>query len=446
MQPSDDNYKDRYAKLQEDSSARERKWLSEAEKFRGSVGRLAALAGSCTADDAKALCQSLLKLAQAGAGAEEIEKLAEQLPRSSGKAAAVEEVRPREAGLCVEARDVLIKVLEQLTLPKDLHLSAMEIKKELEKGLPPEKLQWAVDAVAGLMLGLRARMEEDKRQAEVLINEVSRRLVEMEESVISTHKVTADAFASNRALDEKVSAEVNGIRSSAEAATDFSLFRLQLLSSLDSIRHAFEAKRKEDAAREEEEKREVEKLRAHVELLEGQMERQKETIKKALEESHRDALTGCLNRLAFNECIETETARSTRYGHPLSVVMFDIDKFKLINDTYGHQSGDEVLRAVAKIAAMQLRAADYFCRYGGEEFIAVLPNTVGRDALNAAEKVRTAIEQFKFHSRGKRVVITVSAGVAEHLQNEDQKEFVARADKAMYRSKDEGRNRTSLAE
>jgi diguanylate cyclase len=162
--------------------------------------------------------------------------------------------------------------------------------------------------------------------------------------------------------------------------------------------------------------------------------------------SLRDPLTGCFNRLAYQERSEAEEARWLRYGSALSLIVFDLDRFKSINDTFGHRAGDEVLKTIAQIAGNQLRKVDFFARYGGEEFVAVLPETPLAAALTVAEKVRRAVEAFRFHSRGQPVPLTLSCGVAQLAEGDGIETAFERADKALYLAKAGGRNRCATEE
>lgn len=164
--------------------------------------------------------------------------------------------------------------------------------------------------------------------------------------------------------------------------------------------------------------------------------------------SRTDPLTSLSNRRYFEERLEEEFARARRYRSPLSLVMLDIDYFKRINDTFGHPFGDEVLRAVAQVTRARLREVDLLARYGGEELIALLPETSPADALIACERVREAIEalQLEYTSLdgNKRVVrCTASLGVASvpspTLQTAE--ELLRAADECLYAAKGAGRNR-----
>jgi len=159
-----------------------------------------------------------------------------------------------------------------------------------------------------------------------------------------------------------------------------------------------------------------------------------------------DDLTAAFNRRHFFDLARQELAVARRYHQALALILFDLDHFKRINDTAGHDAGDEVLRGVARIVRAHLREADVFARYGGEEFIILLPRTTMSEALVVAERIRNAIaDNATVTSQGVRVV-TISSGVAELLSGEDSLELlIQRADRALYLAKQQGRNRTILA-
>ena len=163
-------------------------------------------------------------------------------------------------------------------------------------------------------------------------------------------------------------------------------------------------------------------------------------------QSTTDPLTGLFNRREFMARIKSEWARSNRYGRPLSLVMLDIDHFKKVNDTNGHECGDRVLQTLGELIQRNKRAQDVTCRYGGEEFIVMLPETSLESAFHVAEGLRRLVGHHTFRYRGQRISIHVSmgvAGLAEHKPNNVDR-FINMADTAMYRAKKDGRNRTVI--
>lgn len=156
-----------------------------------------------------------------------------------------------------------------------------------------------------------------------------------------------------------------------------------------------------------------------------------------------DQLTGAFNRRGLERILKTEVERSLRYRQPLAALMLDIDRFKPVNDRYGHPVGDRVLRRLAGIISSTLRSSDLFCRYGGEEFLIVLPHTGLERALEAGERICRRVAGEPFRDQGLEIPLTVSLGAAvlDPTAKDPGKELIAAADRALYRAKREGRNR-----
>lgn len=157
--------------------------------------------------------------------------------------------------------------------------------------------------------------------------------------------------------------------------------------------------------------------------------------------SQTDALTGVPNRRAFDEALAREIARARRHGQPLGMVLLDIDRFKRINDTYGHQTGDQVLHSFARAVASSLREGDTLYRYGGEEFAVILPSTGLTGATKAAARIVAVVAGRSIQVGASAVRMTASAGVACLSATQDQAKLVAEADAALYEAKSNGRNR-----
>ncbi|MBT3515606.1 MAG: GGDEF domain-containing protein [Nitrospina sp.] len=157
-----------------------------------------------------------------------------------------------------------------------------------------------------------------------------------------------------------------------------------------------------------------------------------------------DGLTGISNRQDMEKSLLSEFERSTRYNSPLSVILLDVDNFKDVNDTYGHQKGDEILIAVAFLLKKFCRSNDIAARYGGEEFLMILPQSDAQGAFNIAERVREEMMNMSFTGKESNFSVTASCGIAE-LNKESMKnteQLVAVADQALYKAKKSGRNKT----
>jgi len=157
-----------------------------------------------------------------------------------------------------------------------------------------------------------------------------------------------------------------------------------------------------------------------------------------------DSLTELFNARHFHEQLELEVDRSNRYGHPVSLLLMDVDNFKQYNDRFGHLAGNEVLVRLGRIITFCLRRMDSAYRYGGEEFTVILPETPETEALRVAERIRRSIEENRFRTPDGRLTgVTVSIGVTQYRPGEEIDDFVRRADQLMYQTKRAGRNRVS---
>ncbi|ORU92885.1 MAG: diguanylate cyclase [Cycloclasticus sp. symbiont of Bathymodiolus heckerae] len=159
-----------------------------------------------------------------------------------------------------------------------------------------------------------------------------------------------------------------------------------------------------------------------------------------------DDLTKLFNARHFFEQVSGETDRCNRYSQSLSLCLFDLDNFKIVNDTYGHQFGNTVLEEFAKIIKKNIRHVDMAFRYGGEEFVVLFPFVIAHHAAIVVEKICLQLAQADFTTDdGEKVKITTSAGLSTYIIKEDKEEFIKRADKAMYQSKDGGKNKITIA-
>jgi len=171
----------------------------------------------------------------------------------------------------------------------------------------------------------------------------------------------------------------------------------------------------------------------------------KEAYRRIEELAELDELTGSFNRRSIMRMLEEEIARSARLKVPCSIALIDLDFFKRINDLYGHPTGDEVLRTFAITVFANIRTVDRFGRYGGEEFLLILPDTDEAGAAQLLDRVRTIIAELDWSAFSAGMRVTVSAGVAALRTNESSDTLLARADGALYASKAKGRNRVTSA-
>ncbi|MZH41838.1 MAG: diguanylate cyclase, partial [Nitrospinae bacterium] len=168
-------------------------------------------------------------------------------------------------------------------------------------------------------------------------------------------------------------------------------------------------------------------------------------LEETRKSSRSDGLTGLFNRRFFDEALEGEMKRAQRYEGSFSLIFFDLDNFKKLNDTYGHQAGDMTLKKTAEIMLTEKRTEDLACRYGGEELVLILPETTKVNALVIAERIRQKIEELELVFEGKQFSVTSSGGVASYPADaKDVKTLLNMADVALYQAKENGKNRIVL--
>jgi diguanylate cyclase (GGDEF)-like protein len=194
-----------------------------------------------------------------------------------------------------------------------------------------------------------------------------------------------------------------------------------------------------DIAREKQEL--ASKLEIENKTLKEEAKKNEEQTKIYRNKAIRDGLTGLLNKEYFGKKFEEETKEAQKYGRPLSLILFDIDFFKKINDTYGHQAGDYVLRALPDVLELR-HASDLVGRIGGEEFAILLPETPEKSAKAVAERIRQKAESYHFDYENKKLPVTLSLGVGQYAQGETFQQFMKRVDNLQYMAKNSGRNAT----
>ena len=184
--------------------------------------------------------------------------------------------------------------------------------------------------------------------------------------------------------------------------------------------------------------RDVQEAEERIRILEAELQHMSELVRE-------DQLTGSLNRRGLEEVYGRESARADRRNTPLCVAMLDLDNFKKLNDTYGHLAGDGALKHLVKVVRDTLRSMDVIARFGGEEFLILLPETTVEAAAAAMVRVQRELTRHFFLYENEKMLITFSCGVALRVPNEDQASLMARADRAMYQAKQAGKNRVIIA-
>jgi len=242
-----------------------------------------------------------------------------------------------------------------------------------------------------------------------------------------------------------VQAEMVDLRREVVSSPDLAYLKTKVQARLDNVAQQLrEFRRKEDKRHAEDERRASE-LKNEVAKLRGRTD---ELVKLCTEQEGRlmvDSLTGVHSRYAYERRLDEEFQRWQRHAQPLAFSIWDIDLFKRVNDSYGHDAGDRLLRGVADLFGRHKRAEDFLARIGGEEFVLLLPMTSRDAAKSVAEKLRTAVETAAFRHHGAPVAVTISCGLTEFRTGDTPAAVYERADRALYEAKAQGRNRCNAA-
>ena len=250
--------------------------------------------------------------------------------------------------------------------------------------------------------------------------------------------------AATQQLQQRVRDDMDRLAADAESATDLAQLKSQVKSQIGNIRHALDQHQQaEDQAAQL--SQQLEALGNKIKVMEEEAQKNHKVLETHRHKALHDPLTELPNREFYNERSAHEFQRWHRYKHPLTIAVFDIDFFKKINDNYGHQAGDRVLKVIGKSVAKRLREVDFFCRFGGEEFVALLPDTELESALQVLDKIRAAIANASFNYKDQPISITLSIGATNLREGDDLETAFARADEALYAAKQEGRNRVKTA-
>jgi diguanylate cyclase len=320
-----------------------------------------------------------------------------------------------------------------------LHVDALDAK--LGAAMTREQLPDVLSSFAEIVARRIHAIERAKQEIEALLSHMVGKLDEIGQFVFAQTQNQTQSLASSETLNSQLAGEMRAMGESVDAAADVQQIRAQVRRRLESIDKHLQEFRQRESERANEMRARAERMQARVAELEAEAGRLHNQLKDEQKMSTLDVLTKIPNRLAYEKRIDEELKRWQRFKQPVCIAVWDVDRFKQINDTYGHSAGDRVLRAVAEALAGRIRGTDFIARFGGEEFVMILCGTKLDDALRVVDEMRAAIANLKMHSKGTPLAITISCGVTALLPDDTAGVAFDRADKALYQAKESGRNR-----
>jgi len=351
----------------------------------------------------------------------------------------------RDGPLQPSIQELLIRLLEQLIVPADLQNEVDQMKQRLEKDSNPADWKKLLKDVALLINSIRSRMQKEKHEFETFLQQVTSRLKTMDQFLQSETKNLKTAQSKGEEFDKTINNNVNDIRQDVDQATELMNLKNSVNAKLDNISSHIVDYREYEITRVEESQQQVYNMQTRMLSLEKEAESLKQIVIEKNKQAMFDALTAIPNRLSYEKRIEDEISRWKRFNTPLSLAIWDIDFFKKVNDTYGHKAGDKVLKTVAQLLNKRIRATDFLARYGGEEFVMLLPGTKQEETLRLVNDLREQVENCGFHYHGEAVTITVSCGISSFNEGDVVEKVFERADQALYKAKENGRNQCVVA-
>jgi diguanylate cyclase len=297
-----------------------------------------------------------------------------------------------------------------------------------------------VQKTADLIHELTDSHARERVKSAAVLSQVTQRLEEMAGYLAEVGEAARTGFDDSAGMSDTVMSEVRELGAEVESATELSVLQSRVSARLETVtRQLLDFRDREDARRLEQSSR-TERMFTRI----GDLEREAQELNTKLDrEKHSarlDPLTRLANRKSFDERIADELLNLEMRDAPVAMLLWDIDDFKIINDSYGHRAGDRVLQTVAACFVSGLRAEDFVARIGGEEFVVLMPGLAPEAAESIANQLRMAVTQLRFHFRGTPILVTASCGITQLCRGDAPDAAFDRADAALYRAKREGKN------
>ncbi len=346
----------------------------------------------------------------------------------------------------MEHNDVLIRLIELLPLEDDIKERAEHLKDHFASGINDQELPEALKSIAGLIGQMHGNVKREQKEFETFLKKLTGKLAEVDLYLQNNIQEHQDSYQSGINLDDAVKAQVKDIGHTVSSVNNIEDMEKSVQIHLDKILTHVNNHRSEEDKRVSRVELQNKKLSEQLKKLEEQSHQLRQQVIESQNKALTDPLTQLPNRLAYDERLSQEFARWKRYNSTLLIMVWDIDYFKKVNDNYGHQAGDKVLKVVADLLRKNLRETDFIARFGGEEFVGLMPETSLAGGYKIAEKIRASVELLEFHYRGNNVKITISCGISLFIENDTVENAFERADTALYQAKKEGRNRCVIIE
>lgn len=341
-----------------------------------------------------------------------------------------------------ETQAIVRELVEWMTLPSQVKEELKSIQSKLEGVNSESDLSAILRDLGCTVSQFHRNLISELTDVESYLKNIAIRLKELQLGIEDSFNDQRDSLNEQEDLSAGIANQVVAIATQLADENDLNAVKRVIDDGLGNIRQRMHEHLARDRQRVANGKERLQDLSARLQKMDEESARLRDQVRHERNRAQHDALTGIANRSAYDDRITVEIARKNQdKRRRLSLAVIDIDKFKNVNDSFGHNAGDKVLRNVAEICVSNVRSNDFLARYGGEEFVLVLPETSADEAYRVTEKLRREIESKGFYYDGQRVPITVSVGIAEFADQHSADEVFQRADRALYAAKEGGRNR-----
>lgn len=344
---------------------------------------------------------------------------------------------PTYSSVAEHIESTLLGLLSGLSLPEHHRPQAEAMCRRLEKGLNWYELLPILDDLAVLMLAIT---DSGQHEFEAYLKQLNERLESFQNNLQAASEGHAEGRSAADDLHIQLREHVDGLQNSVQDAVDLNSLKHLLENRLEGLLGTMDQHQQQRIAREQEVSAHLQGLAERIASMEQQAQGYREHLEEQRQKALIDPLTDLPNRAAWGERLQYEVDQWQKNGNPLLIAMLDLDHFKRINDGYGHLAGDKVLKIIATQLRKHLRPIDFIARFGGEEFVLLMPDTPLNAGLHLIEKLRAAIQACPFHFKGEPVTITTSIGVSAFRPGDRSDHVLKRADEALYRAKRRGRN------
>ncbi|HXP64446.1 MAG TPA: GGDEF domain-containing protein [Steroidobacteraceae bacterium] len=434
------DWKQKYRDSLAEMEAEEVRWRHIEQVLRRLVGRLCAAGMGVNPQ----LDDELIALAAANrrnAEADELARLAESLTTT---VVAVDAEAPIPTitfpATDTQSRVAVKALLERLAAIDPESPIAPALIGELASVKNDTALAGIITRAADLVRAHSEALQRERLRAGEILAEVTKRLDEMARYLSDANHANRSHFEDTQTYNDTVMLQVRELSNEVGSAKELGVLQTLVNARLERVVEHVSSFRAREEFRLLEVNGRAERMRSRIAELERETSELHSRLDSEKQGARIDPLTGIANRKAFEEHFAQETARKPRAESSIVMLLWDLDNFKLINDSYGHRAGDRVLQSVAACFMSAVRGNDFVSRIGGEEFVMLLNGAKMAQALLIADQVRSAVEALRFHFRGTPVRVTVSCGLTELQENDIAGAAFDRADAALYRAKNNGKN------